>query len=103
LNVSLNEQTILERWRVDFENLYNGSGSKEFDNDHYNQAISDNDHYNQAISDNDHYNQAISDKNIRERIMEEQLYQCNNEINHDISIQEVTDTVMRAKNICIWI
>jgi hypothetical protein len=77
-NVSLNEQTILERWRVDFENLYNGSGNKEFDNDHYNQAI--------------------SDKNIRERIMEEQLYQCNDEINHDISIQEVTDTVMRAKN-----
>jgi hypothetical protein len=63
-NVSLNEQTILERWRVDFENLYNGSGSKEFDNDNYNQAISD------------------SITNIKERIMEEQLYQCNNEIYH---------------------
>ena len=40
-NVSLNEQTILERWRVDFQNLYNGSGSEEFNNDHYNHAISD--------------------------------------------------------------
>ena len=30
------ERDVLERWRTDFENLYNGSPSDDFDNDHFN-------------------------------------------------------------------
>ena len=77
-NVIANDREILERWRVDFENLYNGCGSTEFDNVHYNETK--------------------SDKDIRERRMEEESYQCNEEINYDVSFQEISDIVMRAKS-----
>ena len=30
------ERYLLERWRTDFENLYNGSTCDDFDNDHIN-------------------------------------------------------------------
>ena len=32
---STNEQTVLDRWRRDFECLYNGSNSDEFEVEHY--------------------------------------------------------------------
>ena len=33
-----NEQDALHKWRIDFENLYNGKNNTEFENDHYNQS-----------------------------------------------------------------
>lgn len=35
-NIIINEEDVLERWWFDFENLYNGGISNEFDNDYYN-------------------------------------------------------------------
>ncbi|CAC5366261.1 unnamed protein product [Mytilus coruscus] len=37
-NITRSEQEVLERWSCDFENLYNGMSSDEFDSEHYIQA-----------------------------------------------------------------
>lgn len=37
-NVVRNEQEVLDRWKGDFENLYNGKESSTFNSEHYNLA-----------------------------------------------------------------
>lgn len=76
-NITRNEQDVLERWRCDFENLYNGVQSDEFDFDHYLQA-------------NIH-------KTLLEQNMEDPLYTTNNSLNAIIITDEIHKIVMQSK------
>lgn len=77
-NILTNEEDMLERWRLDFENLYNGGPSNEFDNDQYNIAK--------------------ANKYTKEINMKEESYQVNEEINYEISFQKISNGVMHAKS-----
>ena len=72
------ERDVLERWRTDFENLYNGSSGDDFDNDHFNFVK--------------------SEKHAREHHMESHMFECNDELNCDITGDEISDIVMRSKS-----
>ncbi|VDI60035.1 Hypothetical predicted protein [Mytilus galloprovincialis] len=75
--ITRSEQEVLERWRSDFENLYNGLSSDEFDSEHYIQAK--------------------VRKNLLEENMEDPLFMPNNILNVNISRNEINSIVMQAK------
>jgi len=68
---------VLERWRCDFENLYNGVQSDEFDFDHYLQAK--------------------IHKTLLEQNMEDPLYTTNNSLNANTTRDEIHKIVMQSK------
>ena len=65
------ERDMLERWRTNFGNL-------DFDNDHFNFVK--------------------SEKHTREHHMESHMFECNDELNCDITGEEISDIVMRSKS-----
>jgi len=76
------ENEVLEKWRRDFENLYNGGNSDEFDNEHYNQAK--------------------FHKHLLEANMENPLFVFvfipNEILNNNITLDEIHDIVTHAKS-----
>ena len=75
--ITRSEQEVLERWRCDFENLYNGLSSDEFDSEHYIQAK--------------------VHKKLLEENMEDPSYMPNNLLNVNISRNEINSIVIQAK------
>ncbi|VDI60355.1 Hypothetical predicted protein [Mytilus galloprovincialis] len=73
-----NEEDVLNKWRIDFENLYNGKNNIEFENDHYNQSK--------------------VHKQLLESEMEDPLFIPNEDLNSNITIDEITKIVMHAKS-----
>ncbi|CAC5397978.1 unnamed protein product [Mytilus coruscus] len=76
--VLTNEKDVLNKWRIDFENLYNGKNNTEFENDHYNQSK--------------------VHKQLLESEMEDPLFMPNEDVNSNITIDEITNIVMHAKS-----
>lgn len=76
--VSRDEQTVFEKWRADFENLYN---------------CQDNNHFDEI-----HYNQAKLHKQLLELNIADPLYSSYSHINSDISIEEICYVVHKAKS-----
>ncbi|VDI50202.1 Hypothetical predicted protein [Mytilus galloprovincialis] len=72
------ESDVLKKWRLDFQNLYNGSNSDEFNKEHYDQAI--------------------IHKQLLKQNMEDPLYSQNDQINNNITIEEITEIVMHSRN-----
>ncbi|CAC5416249.1 unnamed protein product [Mytilus coruscus] len=76
--VLTNEKDVLNKWRIDFENLYNWKNNTEFENDHYNQSK--------------------VHKQLLESEMEDPLFMPNEDLNSNITIDEITNIVMHAKS-----
>ena len=75
---STNEQTVLDRWRRDFECLYNGSNSDEFEVEHYNRSL--------------------VHKQLLEQNMLDPLFEHNEDLNSNIEFEEISRIVMNAKS-----
>lgn len=77
-NVVRNENEVLEKWKRDFESLYNGTDNSEFDSEHYNQAK---------------VHKLLIENNINDP-----LYMPNVTLNGSITLTEISDLVMKAKS-----
>ena len=77
-NTVCNERDVLEKWRHDFKNLYNGGDNNEFDTVHYNRTK--------------------MHKILLENRMNDPLYLDNENLNYNITIEEVTTVIMKAKS-----
>ena len=75
---SSNEKEVLDKWRQDFHNLYNGVDSGEFDSEHYTRAK--------------------MHKYLLENRMDDPLYSSNDTLNCNVSIEEVSKVIMHAKS-----
>ncbi|VDI35540.1 Hypothetical predicted protein [Mytilus galloprovincialis] len=77
-NIETDEQLVLDKWRIDFENLYTGSNSDEFDYEHYRTVM--------------------SHKYLLETNMEDPLFIQNEYLNRNITLDEIHDIVMHSKS-----
>ena len=73
-----NEHEVLNRWKSDFEKLYNGTDTGNFDDIHYRQCL--------------------NHKEMIERRNEDPLYTPNALMNRNISIEEISSIIMKAKS-----
>ena len=76
-NTMSDKNSVSERWRTDFKNLYNRDDDGDFDDAHYHTCKI----YKQLL----------------EHRIEDPLYTPNNELNNNISIDEIRAIVMKAK------
>ena len=72
------ETFILEKWKSEFEKLYNNEGSDEFDTDFHRQCL--------------------SHKHLLEDRMLDPLYESNGELNYNVSLEEIDRIIMNSKN-----
>ncbi|XP_053381944.1 uncharacterized protein LOC128549356 [Mercenaria mercenaria] len=79
-NVVRNEREVLDKWKRDFENLYNGTDNSEFD----------------RLSV--HYHQSKVHKLLIENNMNDPLYTSNILLNGNITFEEISKLVMNAKS-----
>ena len=77
-NIIRNERTVFERWRLDFSNLYNGDNNGDFNEEHYDRAK--------------------LHKHLLEMNMQDPLYVSNEQMNRNISIEELTTIIMHARS-----
>ncbi|XP_055998773.1 uncharacterized protein LOC130047523 isoform X1 [Ostrea edulis] len=77
-NIITNEREVLNRWQIDFQNLYNGSVNTDFFQDHYDSSR--------------------LEKTRLENNMKLQSFICNEELNYDISLEEISDIVLHSKS-----
>ncbi|XP_060556851.1 uncharacterized protein LOC132717406 [Ruditapes philippinarum] len=73
-----NEHEVWNRWKSDFEKLYNGTDTGNFDDIHYRQCL--------------------NHKEMIERRNEDPLYTPNALMNRNISIEEISSIIMKAKS-----
>lgn len=72
------ENAVYDRWKRDFENLYNSVESDDFDNEFYDRAK--------------------LHKHLIEMNIEDPLYVPNEQLNNNISLEESANAVMKAKS-----
>ncbi|VDI78049.1 Hypothetical predicted protein [Mytilus galloprovincialis] len=77
-NIVKDEQLVFDKWRMDFENLYNGNNSDEFDDEHYDRVKS----HNYQLESN----------------MEDSLFAPNEYLNRNITLDKVNSIIMHAKS-----
>ncbi|XP_060600600.1 uncharacterized protein LOC132754030 [Ruditapes philippinarum] len=76
--IDKDENAVFDKWKRDFENLYNSTGSDEFDSEFYNRAK--------------------LHKHILEMSISDTLYAPKELLNNNISIEEIVNVVMSAKS-----
>ena len=76
--VLTNEKCVLNRWKTDFENIYNNESVDDFDS---------------AFQ-----REALSHKRLLEDRMLDPLYDSNAELNRNISFEELEKVLLKAKN-----
>lgn len=78
-NILNDENEVCEKWKSEFEKMYNNTNA------------------NQDF-DNEFYRQSLQHKNLLENNMLDPLYQCNEELNSNITIEEVSVVIKATKN-----
>ena len=77
-SIRTDENYVLEKWRLDFENLYNGADSEDFESEHYTQSK--------------------QQKHLLENIMTDPLYEPNADLNRNNDYEEIRYLVMKSKS-----
>jgi hypothetical protein len=77
-NIICDERSVLERWKIDFSNLYNGCNSDEFEQGHYDRTK--------------------VHKHLFELNIADPLYTSNSQLNHNISIERISFVIMTTKS-----
>ena len=80
-HINTDHDHVIDIWRKEFPNLYNGLSSGE------------------SGFDQNHYTIAKSHKQTLELNMMDPLYNTNEQLNEDISLEEVTRVVMSARSL----
>ncbi len=82
-NTENDENAVFDRWKLDFENLYNSDDTNDFDSVHYERSK--------------------LHTHLMELNMLDPLYNTNQTLNRHITIEEIAQIVMHAKSqICQW-
>lgn len=76
--INRNEGDVFDRWKQEFKNLYNRDDDSDFDEEYYNQSK--------------------LHKHLIEMHIEDPLYTTNEQMNCNITIDEITNIIMRAKS-----
>ncbi|XP_060597076.1 uncharacterized protein LOC132750994 isoform X1 [Ruditapes philippinarum] len=77
--IDKDENAVFDKWKRDFENLYNSTGSDEFDSEFYNRA-------------------KLHKHILIEMSISDPLYAPKELLNNNISIEEIVNVVMSAKS-----